>query len=87
MEGLGVIVLNFLNIDEVNFGLVMEILVVGGFSFQLELVYMIKGFGLKEGFDVELLGVNLLVSVCVEIWVCYVEMLLLVKYKFGEEVL
>jgi len=86
-EGLGAIAPNFLNIDEVNFGLVTEIPVAGGFSFQPELAYTTKGFGLKEGFDAELLGVNLPVSARAETRVRYVEMPLLAKYKFGEEAL
>lgn len=86
-EGLGAIAPNFLNIDEVNVGLVTEIPVAGGFSFQPELGYTTKGFGLKEGFDAELLGVNLPLSARVETRIRYVEMPLLAKYAFGEEAL
>lgn len=86
-EGLGAIAPNFLNIDEASFGLVTEIPIAGGFSFQPELGYTTKGFGLKEGFDAELLGVNLPVSARAETRVRYVEMPLLAKYKFGQDAL
>lgn len=86
-EGLGAIAPNFLNIDEASFGLVTEIPIAGGFSFQPELGYSTKGFGLKEGFDADLLGVNLPVSARAETRVRYVEVPLLAKYKFGEDAL
>lgn len=86
-EGLGAIAPNFLSIDEASFGLVTEIPIAGGFSFQPELGYTTKGFGLKEGFDAELLGVNLPVSARAETRVRYVEMPLLAKYKFGQDAL
>jgi hypothetical protein len=86
-EGLDALAPDFHNIDEVNVGLVVEIPVAGGFSFQPELAYTTKGFGLKEGFDAELLGVNLPVSGRAETRIRYVEAPLLAKYKFGQEAL
>ena len=86
-EGLGAIAPNFLNIDEASFGLVAEIPVAGGFSFQPELGYSTRGFGLKEGLDTELLGVNLPLSARAETRVRYFEMPLLAKYKFGQDAL
>jgi hypothetical protein len=86
-EGLGAIAPNFLNIDEVNVGLVVEIPVTSNFSFQPELAFTTKGFGLKQGFDAALLGVNLPVSARAETRIRYVEMPLLAKYKFGQDAL
>jgi len=86
-EGLGAIAPNFLNIDEVNVGLVVEIPVTSNFSFQPELAFTTKGFGLKQGFDAALLGVNLPASARAETRIRYVEMPLLAKYKFGQDAL
>lgn len=86
-EGLDALAPDFLNIDEVNVALVAEIPIAGGFSVQPELGYTTKGFGLKEGFDADLLGVNLPLSARAETRIRYVEMPLLAKYKFGQEAL
>lgn len=84
-EGLGAIAPNFLAIDEASYGLVVEIPVAGGFSFQPELGFTTKGFGLKQGLDVPVFGVDLPLNASAETRVKYVEVPLLAKYKFGEE--
>ncbi len=84
-DGFGAVAPNFLNTDEANLGLVIEIPVAGGFSFQPELAYTTKGFGLKQGLDTELLGVEIPLNASAETRIRYIEMPLLAKYKFGEK--
>ena len=86
-DGLGAIAPDFENLDEVNIGIVAEIPVTSQFSFQPELAYTTKGFGLRQGFDAELLGVNLPVGARAETRIKYIEMPLLAKYKFGQDAL
>jgi len=86
-EGLGAIAPNFLSIDEANLGLVLEVPIAGGFSVQPELAYTTKGFGLKQGLDTELLGVQLPLEARAETRIRYVEMPVLAKYKFGQDAL
>ncbi len=84
-SGLGAIAPDFNSIDELNIGLVAEIPVTSNFSFQPELAYTTKGFGLSQGFDADLLGVNLPVNARAETRIKYIEMPLLAKYKFGQD--
>jgi len=82
--GFGAVAPNFLSTDEANLGLIVNIPVAGGFSFQPELAYTTKGFGLKQGLDTELLGVEIPLNASAETRIRYVEMPLLAKYKFGD---
>jgi len=86
-DGLGAVAPNFLNLNEANLGLMVEIPVAGGFSVQPELAFTTKGFGLKQGLDTELLGVNLPLEARAETRVRYVEVPLLAKYSFGQDAL
>lgn len=86
-DGLGALAPNFLNLDEANVGLVLEVPITNQFSFQPELAYTTKGFGLNQGLDAELLGVELPVSASAETRIRYVELPLLAKLKFGQDAL
>lgn len=86
-DGLGAVAPNFLNLNEANLGLMVEIPIAGGFSVQPELAITTKGFGLKQGFDTELLGVQLPLEARAETRVRYIEMPVLAKYSFGQDAL
>jgi hypothetical protein len=86
-EGLGALAPNFLALDEASYGLVIEIPIAGGFSIQPEFGFTTKGFGLKQGLDVPVLGVDLPLNASAETRIKYIEVPLLAKYKFGQEAL
>lgn len=83
-DGFGAVAPNFLTTDEANLAVVVDIPIAGGFSVQPELAFTTKGFGLKQGLDTELLGVQLPLNASAETRIKYVEMPLLAKYKFGD---
>ena len=76
---------NFSDISTFSVGAVAEIGITEQFAFQPELLYTRKGFGLREGLDVDLLGVPVPLGVTAETQINYVEVPLLAKYKFGTE--
>lgn len=76
---------NFKSIDNMNFGLVAEIAITDQVAFQPELNFMKKGFGLKEGFDLELFNIDVPLGVTAESQFSYIDIPLLAKYKFGTE--
>ncbi len=76
---------NFSDITTFSIGAVAEIGISEQFAFQPELVYTRKGFGLREGLDLDLLGVPVPLGVTAETQIDYVEVPLLAKYKFGTE--
>lgn len=86
-DGLGSIAPNFNNIDGFQFGLLADVPVVAGFSVQPELNFLRKGFSLTEGFDAELLGVNVPIGATADTKISYVEVPLLFKYTFGQDLL
>lgn len=83
-DGIDALAPEFQSIDEFHFGLVAELPVAGGFSVQPELNFMTKGFGLREGLDVPLFGIDIPVEVRPETRIRYVEVPLLAKYAFGQ---
>lgn len=79
------IIPNFKSIDNYNFGIVAEIAITDQFAFQPELGFTKKGFGVNEGLDVPLFGVDIPLGLTAESQFSYVEVPLLGKYKFGTE--
>ena len=76
---------DFESISTYSIGAVAEVGISEQFAFQSELLFTRKGFGLREGLDVDLLGVPVPLGVTAETQINYVEVPLLAKYKFGTE--
>lgn len=85
-ENLGAIAPNFTTLQEVHTGLLLDIPVAGGFSLQPELNLITKGFGLRQGLDVPVFGIELPLNARAESRFRYVEMPLLAKYTVGQDV-
>ncbi len=85
-EALDNITPDFKNLDEWNLALVAEYAISDNFAFQPELEFVKKGFRIKENFGVELFNTPLPLGVNVESRFRYVNMPLLAKVKFGDNV-
>lgn len=84
-EGLGAVAPNFQTIDEYHAGLVIDVPIVAGLSVQSELNLITKGFGLRQGLDVPVFGVDLPLDARAESRFRYLEVPLLAKYTFGHD--
>ncbi len=68
-------------------GIVTNIAFRKGFSLQPELSYVEKGFKVQEGWDIPVLGVDIPLGTKVITKLRYIEMPVLAKYSFGNDVI
>lgn len=83
-EGLGAVAPNFQNLVEFQFGVNADVPVFGALSFQPELLYTTKGFGLDQGFEQELFGTQIPLEAEAKTKFRYLEVPLLAKVSFGD---
>lgn len=77
--------INFKSIDGARIAALAEIGIVEGFSIQPEIAYTSRGFKIKEGIDIKLFDYEIPLGVQAVTKFKYVEVPLLVKYKFGDK--
>ena len=75
---------DFKDITTLTFGGVAELGINENFAIQSELLYTQKGFGIRQGVDVNLFNIPLPLGVTAETRFNYLEMPLLAKVKFGQ---
>ena len=83
-DGLGAVAPNFQNLVEFQFGVNADVPVFGALSFQPELLYTTKGFGLDQGFEQELFGTQIPLEAEAKTKFRYLEVPLLAKVNFGD---
>jgi hypothetical protein len=83
-EGLGAVAPNFQNLTEFQFGVNADVPVYGALSFQPELLYTTKGFGLDQGLEQELFGTQIPLEAEAKSKFRYLEVPLLAKVSFGD---
>ncbi len=83
-EGLGAVAPNFQNLTEFQVGVNADLPVFGALSFQPELLYTTKGFGLDQGLEEELFGTQVPLEAEAKTKFRYLEVPLLAKVRFGE---
>jgi hypothetical protein len=83
-DGLGAVAPNFQNLTEFQFGVNADVPVFGALSFQPELLYTTKGFGLDQGFEQELFGTQVPLEASAKSKFRYLEVPLLAKVTFGD---
>lgn len=76
---------NFSDVTDFSIGAVVEIGISEQFAIQPELGYARKGFGVREGINVDAFGLPIPVGVAAESKFDYIEMPVLAKLKFGGE--
>ncbi|MBK9254877.1 MAG: PorT family protein [Saprospiraceae bacterium] len=68
-----------------TFGIVAEIPIEGSFSFRPELNLVQKGFSIRESMSTEIIGIPIPLGGRVNTRLNYIEMPLLLKYRYGNE--
>ena len=74
------------HIDNYSVGIYGQYVMSNGFTFQPELILSQKGFSVREDFDVNIFDFDLPIGVEARTKIKYVEMPLLAKYTFGDNV-